>query len=145
MRLLIFIFAVLLFLPACETLSDGTKTSDADLEARTIDSDKLVELLRDAKKPTLLLDVRSREKYAAGHLPGSIHLPLPHIRESDPRLLDAHTLVVTGDGWTDVLVPTATKKLIAHGYANVLTYRGGLELWKAEGRPVTQGVEPGAP
>ncbi len=36
-----------------------------------------------AEKGALLLDVREREEYAAGHIPGALNLPLSRIREAD--------------------------------------------------------------
>lgn len=117
------------------------KTSDKDLEV--IDLEKLSALLSNGKETAILIDVRSTAQYEAGHILGSINIPLPKIVAHDPQLAQAQHLIVYGDGWTNILSPAAAKKLLALGYTNVYDFRGGLELWRSEGRTVVTG--PAAP
>ena len=133
MRTTALIFALLL-LPACAAFEQ--KTSDADLVERTVDTPRLLELMRNRSRPVALIDVRSEADFVAGHLPGAINIPLPRITAGDPRLAEAHTLIVYGDGWTDILTPAAAKKLIDLKYNNVYAYRGGVELWTQEKREI---------
>ena len=46
-----------------------------------------------ADKNAVLLDVRSKEEYAAGHIPGSINIPLDRIEEAAGRIPDKKTTV----------------------------------------------------
>ena len=39
-------------------------------------------------RDAVLLDVRTREEYAAGHIPGSVNIPLQRISEAKERLKD---------------------------------------------------------
>lgn len=39
----------------------------------------------------VLLDVRDRDEYAAGHIPGSVNLPLSEIRSAEDRFPDVDT------------------------------------------------------
>lgn len=123
-----------------------TKTSDADLEERMVDTPRLLELQRNKSKPAAVVDVRTADKFAEGHIPGAINIPYPELRAGDPRLARVQHVVVYGDGWTDLLVSAASKKLILAKYSNVHVYRGGVELWKSENRPLEQAAPaPAAP
>lgn len=135
MRLRRFIgFPLLLIgLTGCEAF--GPSTSDADLQI--IDTRKLTELMEDEAAETVLVDVRPAEAYAAGHLPRAIHIPLPALDTDDPRL-KKENVVVYGNGLEDVLSAAAAKELLGAGYDEVFDFRGGMDLWKAEGRPVVQ-------
>ena len=48
---------------------------------------KICEETQDA----VLLDVRDRDEYAAGHIPGSVNLPLSEIRSAEDRFPDVDT------------------------------------------------------
>ena len=39
----------------------------------------------------VLLDVRTRQEYAAGHIPGSINLPMEQLEAADDVIPDLHT------------------------------------------------------
>jgi rhodanese-related sulfurtransferase len=54
--------------------------------ARQISVDELTTAMA-APRPPVLLDVRSRQQYAEGHLPGAIHVPFDRLAEA-ARLLD---------------------------------------------------------
>ncbi|MCC6581172.1 MAG: rhodanese-like domain-containing protein, partial [Phycisphaeraceae bacterium] len=80
-----------------------------------------------------VVDVRSPQRYEAGHIPGAINIPLATIKPDDDRLKDADAIVVYAAGWAEYLSPAGAKKLLAIGYENVFDFRGGLELWQAYG------------
>ena len=46
-----------------------------------------------ADKSAVLLDVRSKEEYASGHIPGSINIPLDRIDEAAMRIPDKKAAV----------------------------------------------------
>lgn len=79
----------------------------------------------------VLLDVRSAEAYAKGHVPGAINVPLPNINLSLRQAIapDREVIVYADDG--KGLATAAAKKLIALGYANVSEFRGGYAAWRA--------------
>jgi len=112
-------------LPACNT---AVKTSDEDLQI--LDYEGLQELFADARGPVLLIDVRKPEKFAEGHIPGAINIPVLELKPNDPKLGEAQQIVVYSDGWTplrtDRLSWAAAKKLLAMGYVGVNDFRGGL-------------------
>ena len=112
------------------------KPATSDRDIRELSYRKLVQLLDPETKDslfTVLVDVRSPARYAKGHLPGAVNIPLPTIQPGDLRLAEAKTIVVYARGWTDPLSGPGAKRLMAMGYENVYDFRGGVELWQSEG------------
>lgn len=81
----------------------------------------------DSSKPTVV-DVRSAEEYAGGHIEGAINLPLDEIGDEPPAelpALDAFILVYCRSG---VRSEQAAQKLIGLGYLKVYDM-GGVNDW----------------
>lgn len=112
------------------------KTSDQDLTQ--LEYPKLLKMQANPKMHLVIIDVRSAERYAQGHIPNAINISIPDLRASDPRLADATDIVVYATGWTEYLSPAAAKKLLALGYKNVYDFRGGIEMWAAYGGKVVK-------
>jgi rhodanese-related sulfurtransferase len=84
----------------------------------------------------VVLDARSAEAYAAGHVPGSISMPHNTINERTAALLPRHTLLVTYCAGPHCNGATqAAGKLAALGYA-VKEMIGGFDYWRREGYDV---------
>ncbi len=82
-----------------------------------------------------LLDVRPRDEFAAGHLPGAINLPL---QELEARLADLprdHEIVAYCRGPYCVLSFEAVAALRARGFS-ARRFEEGYPEWKAAGLPV---------
>lgn len=78
----------------------------------------------------VLLDVRDAGEYAAGHIPGSMNLPLPMIAEAAKRIPDksAPLFVYCLSGARS---RSAIGALKAMGYAS-LTNIGGIRAWRGK-------------
>ena len=78
----------------------------------------------------VLLDVRNPDEYAAGHIPGSINLPLPAIAAAPERIPDksAPLFIYCLSGGRS---SSAVSALEAMGYTN-LTNLGGIRAWRGE-------------
>lgn len=88
----------------------------------------------------LLVDVRTEEEYAAGHIPGAVNLPLETIGEGDIPLLpdkEGEILVYCRSGRRS---QKAAGKLAGLGYTGIVEI-GGILDW--EGETVTAGGEAG--
>jgi rhodanese-related sulfurtransferase len=93
------------------------KISAADAKARMDSGDELI-----------ILDVRTKEEFDAGHIPGAILVPNETIIDTRPDLLPelhAEILVYCRSGNRSA---QAAKKLIAMGYTNVYDF-GGIIDW----------------
>ncbi len=90
----------------------------------------------------VLLDVREREAYEAGHIPGARHLPrgLLELRVNtdlpDPT---AHILVVCDLGHISTLAAATLREL---GFQHATALDGGLTAWRERGLPLTLGSAP---
>jgi rhodanese-related sulfurtransferase len=85
----------------------------------------------DARENFALVDVREESEFAAGHLPGAIHLSRGIIERDIERVLpDGHTQIVLycGGGYRSVLVADSIQKM---GYRNVVSMDGGWRAWIA--------------
>lgn len=90
-----------------------------------------VQYLLDSKENVIVVDVRSKEEYDKGHIPGAILLPNSQIQETCPPQLPNLTdkiIVYCGSGRLSAM---AAKKLSNLGYKKVLDM-GGLQSWKYE-------------
>jgi len=116
----------------CDT---APKTSDKDIEH--VDYQKVKEWIAAStdKRQLLLVDLRSASQFAAGHLPGAVHIPLGDLQASDSRFRKADRIVFYHESFTGLYADLAAKKLIAGGVTNVSSYGGGYIDWaKRESR-----------
>ena len=79
-----------------------------------------------------IVDVRTAEEYAAGHIPGAINVPLDSIGSTQPEALpdlDAALIVYCRTGVRSL---QASKALVAIGYTDVNDLDGGITGWPYE-------------
>jgi rhodanese-related sulfurtransferase len=89
----------------------------------------------DARESFQLVDVREESEYAAGHLPGAVHIGKGVIeRDIEKKVPDPATPVVLycGGGFRSALAADALQKM---GYTNVISMDGGWSGWKEAGYP----------
>ena len=85
-----------------------------------------------------LVDVREESEWAAGHLPGAIHLGRGIIeRDIEKRFPDTGTELVLycGGGFRSALVAESLGKM---GYTNVKSMDGGFRGWRERRYPITE-------
>ncbi len=82
-----------------------------------------------------LVDVREESEFAAGHLPGAIHIGKGVIeRDIEAKVPDPATPLVLycGGGFRSALAADALQKM---GYSNVVSMDGGWSGWVKAGYP----------
>jgi rhodanese-related sulfurtransferase len=85
-----------------------------------------------------LLDVRTSEDFAAGHIRGARSLPLERLTESLDglkRFKDKPVIVYCEHGGS---AGSAMRQLAQQGFGKVVNLRGGLSAWRAEQLPVAR-------
>ena len=84
----------------------------------------------------LLIDVREESEFAAGHIPGAMHLGKGIIeRDIEGKVPDTTTPLVLycGGGFRSALAADNLQKM---GYTSVISMDGGMRGWKEKGLPV---------
>ena len=87
----------------------------------------------DAHHAPVILDVRSREEFAAGHVPGAIHVPFWTVRQHEadiPASPDQSVVVYCGYGPRAWIAGAALRRL---GFKNIVYLRGHWHLWQKAG------------
>ena len=82
----------------------------------------------DQKKGVMILDVGTNKEYAAGHIPGAVHVPLTEIGNRIKKLKKDKELVVYCQHGNRSI--WAIKRLMGMGYTNLLNLKGGYNAWK---------------
>lgn len=82
----------------------------------------------------LVVDVRNRSEWDAGHLKGAHHVPLATLTDHRAELPTDRPLVVQCE--TGSRSAVAASVLRSHGFTDVTNAAGGLEAWRSAGLPV---------
>ncbi len=92
----------------------------------------------------VLLDVREADEYAAGHLPGAIHISrgLLEFKLSNHPQLSARDLKIVLYCKTSGRAALAACALHDMGYLNVKSIAGGIDAWTGAGKAI---VKPALP
>jgi rhodanese-related sulfurtransferase len=88
----------------------------------------------------VLLDVRPREEYEAGHIPGSVSVPLGELKQTLDSLPRDAEIVAYCRGPYCVLAPQALTLLHRNGIS-ARRFEEGLPEWREAGLPVQVGKE----
>ena len=96
-------------------------------------------------KNAVVLDVRSPEEYAAGHVPGAVNVPV-----TGKGSAGFDKTVAAIDRERPVLVhcrsgvrsAKAVEKMRAMGFAHLAEFPGGWVAWEGAGKPTEQGATP---
>lgn len=86
-----------------------------------------------------LVDVREESEYAAGHIPGAVHIGKGVMeRDAEKKLPDpaAEVILYCGGGLRSALTADNLQKM---GYTNVISMDGGWREWAHAGGAVSRG------
>jgi rhodanese-related sulfurtransferase len=89
---------------------------------------------RQAGTAPIVIDVRTPEEYASGHIPGAVNVPFDQVAQRIAEVDGSHGVVLYC-----MVGPRARKgesALLAAGYEKVFHLEGGLAAWQAAGLPV---------
>jgi rhodanese-related sulfurtransferase len=86
----------------------------------------------------LILDVRPREEFEAGHIPGAVSMPLPELESRLATVPPDAEIVAYCRGPYCVLAPQALQLLRRHGH-QARRLQDGLPEWRRAGLPVEAG------
>ena len=92
----------------------------------------------DKKEPLTLLDVREKEEYRQGYIPGAVSLPRGFLDMRVEEVVPdkkAPIVAYCASGTRSLLAGRTLREL---GYTNVVSMRGGYQGWKNQGLPIRE-------
>lgn len=95
---------------------------------------------RDGTNPPAVVDIRSEKEWHAGHIEGSVNIPLNHLRERTAELPAQDPFVVHCEGGYRSAI--AVSLLEQAGFDYVMDLVGGFKAWQASGLPISQATTP---
>ena len=90
--------------------------------------------LRDTDSP-IFVDVRERNEWDEGHIPGALHVPRSHLESRIEQAVpdrDATVILYCASGSRSAFAAKALEEL---GYENAISLSGGFTEWKRNGFP----------
>ncbi|TML45346.1 MAG: molybdopterin-synthase adenylyltransferase MoeB [Actinobacteria bacterium] len=100
-----------------------------------IDAERARELHGDPE-PAVFLDVREREEWDEGHIPGAVHLPRGWLESRIERAVPDHAKPIVAYCASGNRSTFAARTLEELGYENVASLAGGINDWKRHGYPL---------
>jgi rhodanese-related sulfurtransferase len=97
-----------------------------------------VKKMIDNKEDIILLDVRDKEEYETGHIPGAINISRGTLELKSHLIIPDKTKKIVVYCGLDLRSPLATKSLNDFGYKKAINMVGGLKAWKEAGYPVAK-------
>jgi rhodanese-related sulfurtransferase len=105
-------------------------------EFEPVRRDELIELM--VRQEVVVIDVRPRQEYESGHIPGAISMPLDEIPNRIVELRPDRDIVAYCRGPYCVLSPQAVNVLRQHGL-QARRLEDGLPEWRLAGLPMAAG------
>lgn len=102
-------------------------TDAADLSSPAVAPDELNRLLA-RPDPPLVIDVRSPHEYSAGHIPGSVNIPVPLLRKKLIEIKRVEDLVLYCND--SRLTRLAERILVNNQVQGFAHLEGGFEAWE---------------
>ncbi|MDO4740691.1 MAG: rhodanese-like domain-containing protein [Eubacteriales bacterium] len=97
---------------------------------RQISMPEAVEMMAQ-EKDYIILDVRTEEEFAAGHIPGAVLLPNETIGDEPPEELPDKEQLILVYCRSGNRSKQASEKLVGLGYRNIVEF-GGINSWPGE-------------
>ena len=104
--------------------------------------DELAARVRQKRNDFVILDVRERDAYARGHVPGALHLPRGQLELKVDQTFpdpDLEILTVCELGKISTLAASTLRLL---GFRRAVALDGGMKSWREGGYPMDAGEDP---
>ncbi len=139
---IVLVIITLCFVACATQHGAGIRTSDqmvkdakASIKEVSIDD---VKKMIDKKDKIIILDVRDKDEFETGYIPGAINLSRGMLEFKINTLIpDRNATIIVYCG-VDLRGPLATKTLNEMGYSKAVNINGGLKAWKAAGYAITK-------
>jgi rhodanese-related sulfurtransferase len=101
-----------------------------------IDQASLLKRIEKKDASLLILDVRTPEEFAAGHVPGAINIPYTHLPARISEVADAADKDIVVYCTVGVRAEKGAERLRENGFSKLLHLDGDMKAWEAKKRPL---------
>jgi phage shock protein E len=105
-------------------------------DARNVSQSEVLKRIESEDVAMLIVDVRTPEEYAAGHVPGAVNIPYTHLPARASALAGAGDKDIVLYCQTGVRAGRAAERLRAHGFTRLLHLDGDMKQWIEKKLPV---------
>jgi rhodanese-related sulfurtransferase len=95
-----------------------------------VTAEQLDRMHKDAAKPPQLLDVRSRDEWASGHIAGALNVPVTELGSRIAALHLDPTLPIVAMCRSGGRSKVAVRLLQRHGFQDACELQGGIRGWQ---------------
>lgn len=102
-------------------------------------SGELARWVEKSPEKYLIIDMRTAEEFAAGHIPSARRMSLPDVDpdKPDPALSRYSAIVVYGEDPGSGVARAMTKRLMQSRLSNVYLLEGGMAAWRSSGGAIS--------
>ncbi|WP_129641285.1 rhodanese-like domain-containing protein [Peristeroidobacter agariperforans] len=101
-----------------------------------IDQASLLKRIEKKDTSMLILDVRTPEEFAAGHVPGAINIPYTHLPSRISEVADAADKDIVLYCTIGVRAEKGAERLRENGFQKLLHLDGDMKAWETQKRPL---------
>lgn len=101
-----------------------------------IDPASLLKRIEKQDTSMVILDVRTPEEFAAGHVPGAINIPYTHLPARISEVADAADKDIVLYCTVGVRAEKGAERLRENGFTKLLHLDGDMKAWEAQKRPL---------
>lgn len=109
--------------------------ADEQTPTPRINQEALLKRIEQKDASMIILDVRTPEEFAAGHVPGAINIPYTHLPARVSELPDAGDKDIVLYCATGVRAERAAGRMREQGYSRLLHLDGDMKAWDEKNRP----------
>ncbi len=107
-----------------------------------VSQEALLEQQQKGEESTYVLDVRSPEEYASGHVPGAVNIPYDQVASRIAEVPKDKDVVLYCKSGRRAGI--AAEVLASQGYERLQHLEGDIVAWVEKGRPVETPLDPSA-
>lgn len=126
------LFARSMFVTAALMLAAVASAEDTP----KIDQASLLKRIERKDASLLILDVRTPEEFAKGHVPGAINIPYTHLPSRISEVADAADKDIVVYCAIGVRAEKGAERLRENGFTKLLHLDGDMQAWEQKKRPL---------
>ena len=132
------IVLALVVFAACSNNQEATSQEKQAAVVKNVNVAEFDQLYQDKNEETIVLDVRTAQEYASGHLDGAVLLNVndSNFRTEVAKLdKDAKVLVYCAVGGRSAYAATIMEEL---GFKDIYNLKGGIQAWGSSGKKIVR-------